>query len=396
MSQWSGGRFDWAGSELFSDGPTDPVPADMFGAHFLAFNDRDYPSNVNFENLRAGNAGALIGGDFLHVSWTDIHTAEGVFDWSPLDLYDEFCRTNGLKYFIVLSRDDDTWVGNFVNDAEQVKTHWTAWINALMSYLAGLTDGSQCDSMGTWNEPNGSSPSAITPEFAAELAAIAYPLIKAADSSILVAAPSPQGNGIGWATSYEAEGGYDDCDVIPLHLYGSATQAGQITWIESYQALFAANNITKPVWMTEGAASESADLDDDLQVEFIGKAYSIWTGHGFERAYWYGIENNRGQLLDSEDALTGAGVAFNEIRDWLEGATVSALHFQSGVGQQVIRRSGYTGKIVWTETGSTSFKIPAGFFTRYRDLAGNITAIDGGATSIAVGVNAILLETGEP
>jgi hypothetical protein len=96
---------------------------------------------------------------------------------------------------------------------------------------------------------------------------------------------------------------------------------------------------------------------------------------------------------DSTGGPNEAGVAFNQIYKWMVGATMSDKCIRGGNGTWTCglsRGGGYQAQAVWNESYST-YNVPSQY-RQYRDLAGGIHSISGGAVSI--GPKPILLETG--
>jgi hypothetical protein len=89
-----------------------------------------------------------------------------------------------------------------------------------------------------------------------------------------------------------------------------------------------------------------------------------------------------------------AGIAFNQVYDWLVGATIDQSCSSSPDGTwacPLTRPGGYHALAIWNEKGSKSY-MPADGFADYRDLAGNTVKIVKGVP-IMIGAKPVLLET---
>ena len=65
--------------------------------------------------------------------------------------------------------------------------------------------------------------------------------------------------------------------------------------------------------------------DPDLQAAFLAKFYLLHWSAGVERFYWYAYDNNKwGTLWDAENGLHKAGIAYREVHQWLQDATMTA------------------------------------------------------------------------
>jgi hypothetical protein len=105
---------------------------------------------------------------------------------------------------------------------------------------------------------------------------------------------------------------------------------------------------------------------------------------------------------DTNNQATKAATAYGEIVKWSVGATVSKACSANGtVWTCGFSRPSYTATVVWdagqdctaSSCPTTTFNVPSGGYVEYRDVAGNVTSLNG-APTVQIGAKPILLETG--
>lgn len=355
---------------------------------------------VSYSGRRSWDGYALSAdtGTVKGLSWTGNNPSDGVYHWDNFDKYRADLISEGREGVYTFGN-KPAWVSD-------EPTSFGTYVTAIVARAAG--QGFRIWEL--WNEPN-AGVNARTGAQIAALAAIAYPIIKAADPGATVLSPAPNGNGSGWFSDFLAAGGNAHFDVVALHLYcdpgpGVAAASGGLNaTINSYKALLATNGIQKPVWCTEFSEHGYWFTGDDItrpedERDYIGQMLPYLWGHGIARVYWYAWDGGEvtGTLWTGVGSNRNvAGVAWDEMRGWLRGARrIGSVGFNGDVGSLRLIRSGYEARIVWHYKGSSDFTIPAGTYTRYRDLAGNVTAIDGATTTVPITNSAILIETGAP
>ena len=360
--------------------------------NWLGFRDNPAPT-INYAGLRTWDNWAYSDdiADYGFLNWSTIHVAGGVFHWDVFDKRRADLISQG-KVGVYTFGGVPGWV------ADQ-SAAFSSFVTAIVARAAG--QGFRIWEL--WNEPNAGA-NAISAATAAAFAAIAYPIIKAADPDAVVLSPAPQGNGAGWFGDFLEAGGAAHYDVTALHLYcdtdpDALAAAGGLRAI---MANYAAILPDKPIWCSE--FSEHGYWFDDLtpannERDYIGQMLPQLWALGVDRAYWYAWDGDvTGRLWTGAGSNRNvAGDAWNEVRSWMLGARrTSHIEWSGDVGVLNISRTGYSAKIAWHYKGTSDLTIPAGVYTRYRDLAGNVTAIGGAATTAPLTNSAIIIETGAP
>ncbi len=205
-------------------------------------------------------------------------------------------------------------------------------------------------------------------------------------------------------------------DIIGFHGYVSTGKSGTcpiaedvITVIDDMNsAIVSAGETGKPWFDTEDGWSKANDenfLDQDRQAAFLARYSLLQRSMGVERGYWYrwdSTQNYGGALWTSSGGPIEAVTAWDEVSKWMVGATLSSACTVNGTVWSCgfTRSGGYQAVAVWNSAQdclngncpTIAFSVPAGGYTKYRDLTGTETTISGG--SVPIGAKPILIETG--
>lgn len=163
----------------------------------------------------------------------------------------------------------------------------------------------------------------------------------------------------------------------------------------------------KPLFNTEGGWSEATYegfTDPDRQAAFLPRYLLLQESANIDRVYWFAWDSKTAASLynDTSSEATPAATAYGEVNQWTVGATVSKACSASGTVWTCgfTRPGGYTATAVWdagqdctsSTCPTTTYTVPSGGYIEYRDVAGNVTSLNG-ATTVQVGAKPILLET---
>ena len=151
---------------------------------------------------------------------------------------------------------------------------------------------------------------------------------------------------------------------------------------------------TTPIWDTEGSWGLNTDvsLTTDQQVAFIGRFELLNWSAGVSRQNWYSWDNVEWGTLCTGGppcTLNVPGVAYQQVISWMVGSAMTSPCTPLGTVYtcSLTLASGTQAIAVWDTAGNSSFTAPAGYM-RYKDLAGNTTAISG---PITIGIQPLLL-----
>ena len=369
------------------------------------------------------------------VNWSDINTADGVYNWTKFDSWmaKAFAGGQDVLYTIystpawASSNPTDICTGyapdiggcdapNDLNpDGSGSNQHFQDFVKALMSHVGP----GKIRYVEVWNEPNITTEWAGTQAQMLRMASDAYTLVKLADPDALVLSPPVSYDMAlrNWMKPYLQAGGGQYADIIGVHGYVSIPgvscpnncpvpeNVGKT--LDDARALMVANGQqNKPLFDTEGSWGITAHVTDpDIQVAFTGRYYLIQlagtaTSKGFDRFYWYGWDIKSGEMFynTSESEVTVVGIAYQQIYDWTIGSTLSPCIANGTRWTCGVTRSGeYQALAIWDTSQSCGNGVCSTVdvtvdptFVQYRDLAGNLTPISG--NTVPVGSKPILLE----
>jgi len=308
---------------------------------------------------------------------------------------------------------------------------WIDYVTAVVSRYKGRIQYYEL-----WNEPN--TRHFWTGSYAdmVELARSAYTIIKTIDPDALVLTPAPTGPvhpvrpGSGfiasapdWMATYLRAGGAEFADIGAWHGYIGRTGTtpypmpeqdatpgcapedcyGSINRkIELMRATFDANGMgSKPMFDTEGGWGVTTNLNPADQPGWLARWYllqaSSYATDNLQRVYWFawgGPVGGQpwGTLEDSSGAPNAAGIAANQVYDWLVGAafTQPCAGVADGLWTcGLTLANGRQAVVVWSAGGASSYS-PSSGAAQYRDLAGNTTPVRG---PITVGARPVLVES---
>jgi hypothetical protein len=335
---------------------------------------------AHFGSLRTWNAQG--------VAWPEMNPALNVYSWSSLDRIADRAQNLGYDVLYTFGR-TPRWASSDPNApmpgyglgecAPPSSIHyWDDFVRAIVLRASGRIKYWEI-----WNEPQESPPRGYycgdIPTMV-KLQQHAYEIIKSIDPSAMVLTPSAAG-GVGprWMAKFLDAGGGRYADIMAFHGYADKKAESVLPVINNFARVFAAyGQGSKPMWNTEAGWGENRWFSDpDLQAAFLAQFYLLQWSAGVERFYWYAYDEPEwGTLWDRINGLRKAGVAYNEVRRWMVGATMDRpCAVNAGVWIcNFSRPNGYHAIAAWDSTGDSSF-IVEGNYKRYRDLTGKTTKI---------------------
>ena len=410
-----------------SSGPTPPpvpgaVPASLFS--MTVHDNQNWPS-VPTASIRLWITGT---------SWGDMNPAQGVYDFSNLDVWIATAQAHNADLLYTFG-ETPVWASstpttvcgtngspngscappNDLNaDGTGTNQHWKDYVTAVATHAAGSVKYWEI-----WNEPTiagywqGTNPQML------RLAQDAYSIIKSIDPNALVTTPSPSTgiNGVAnWMGPYLALGGGKYADIIAFQGYNWSTQPGVypqpeaiVPLVNNLEAVLVSNGQnTKPLWCTEGGWGDTTGngfVDQDLHAAFLARHYLLQESEGVDRYYWFAWDNGFDSLGLPDGlwvpttGITLAGTAYKQVQNWIVGATPTAQCSANGNiwTCNYTRSNGYQAEAIWDTSKScangvcgTGPQSAPSQYVHYRDLNGNTTTITGG--TVPVGAKPILLE----
>ncbi len=375
---------------------TGPIPSSLFGMNL-----------INKANWPTVPVGAL--GKGTLTTWPYSEPTRGSFNWANLDAWVATAQNHGVDFFFSnelvppwaaadQSTCGPTYPGSTTIGCTSMVANiqdWDDFVTALVTRYKGKIQIYEL-----WNEPQHFTGTV------ADMVALTqhmYDKIRSLDPGAVIISPSAIAP---YLDSYFAAGGVKTVDVISLHGYpdpkNDVAESINGFLTQPLKTVLAKYGLSsKPLWDTEGSwgdESAGAITDPDLQVAFVARFYLLHWSDGIGRLCWYAWDSaSWGTLWDSVNGAHPAATAYQQVHNWMVGATMNA---QCSVASDstwtcgFTRSGGYQAQAVWN-TATTKAFTPASIYTQYRDLSGKTVAIPSGS-SVAIGAKPILLETFTP
>jgi len=422
------------------------IPESLFGMSVL--DAEDYPA------VKVGTLG------HPPLTWSRLETAKGVFAWQVSDRAVDLARAHGLvdsdgvANMVFTLAGTPSWA---VTDQRHCKQSfrlvhcssapdhiedWREFITALVHRYNGKT-APHIKYYELWNEATAPNFWTGSPEDMVRLAAVAYPIIHSDPYSLLLTpsavgpSTTPESRALAWMASYLQAGGSKYADGGTFHGYlamnkvtpypmpeqdetagcGSTPPnicAGSIlTLVRNYRRVFDENGLAgKPMFNSEGSWGLDTIPDPDMQIAWLARYYLLQAGlaaeNNLQLISWWAWGRPRGERhpWGSIETATGnptaAGLAYNQLHDWIVGATISPCSLKGSVWTCTLSRpGGYEAQAVWEISrdcnNGTCGTVPYSYssdrrFTHYKNLSGEKIKIKMGDPTIPIGAKPILLE----
>jgi polysaccharide biosynthesis protein PslG len=362
-------------------------------------------------------------------SWAQLNPSNGVYDWTPLDEWlDAFQQHGTTDAMLTLAmtprwasshRDDRTCAfgpgqcappDDLNADGSGTDEHWRNYITAVANHVHGRIKYWEL-----WDEPVNAIYWTGTFAQMVRMAKDARSIIRSIDPNALVLSP-PNGAstpyGQHWWEGYAALGGLNSADIISLHGGGVSScghppqAADFIATVNNLRGIVAKYHAGgKPIWDTEsswGTVNHTCFTDQDLQAAFLAQFYLFHQSMNVARFYWFAYDDNyTGKLWEpSTGKLTKGGVAYQQVFNWMVGATMTQNCSSSNKSLWTCGFSGpngYVAKAIWDlsqscrngQCGTINYSVNS-IYTRYRMLDGETRTITN--HRVPVGAKPILLE----
>jgi hypothetical protein len=361
-------------------------------------------------------------------NWSQINTAEGVYDWTTVDMWLSAGKANGTDLLFTLAF-TPTWASsnpgdtscrsqlgccdppNDVNpDGSGTDRHWKDFVTAVANHVGSLVTYWEI-----WNEPRNQVFWTGTPAQLARMAEDARTIIRSVNPNARLMNGGSGGMSsfdLKWWDSYAAAGGLEWADIIAIH--GDVRIFPQVCGVYPVPENFLTNiaNIRsvlnkygqggKPIWDTEaswGPTNADCFTNQDLQAAFLARFFLLHRSAGIGRFYWRAWIDGAGGLYDQSTGLNKAGFAYVQIHNWLVGNTLTApcSAHRTVWTCNFTGPNGYVAQAIWNTAESCSdgscSTVPYSIgsqYKKYRTLAGETVTIVG--TTVPIGAKPILVE----
>lgn len=303
---------------------------------------------------------------------------------------------------------------------------WDMFITALVAHV-----GNSINYWEMWNEANIPSYWKGDPAMLVTMVDDAYRIIRGANANAAVLSPSVTGNyetqalcnpspsfcGSTWLDQWLALGGKNFIGGVAFHGYpvnGPQPEKvqGAVNLLESTMTNNGLGSL--PLWDTESSWAANSGTAAADQPAWVARHLLLEESIGVQRTMWYSYDSADWGTLWTSAGLNSAGAAYQQVEQWIGGATVSApcaqtvndaTTFVCGYTRSTRRRGDcdcnenspearagtYSAQAIWNTSGSKSWTVDPKY-VQYRDVAGKVHAISGG--SVTISTSPILVETG--
>ena len=367
------------------------VPRTFFGIHDAS--GKSY-GRIPFGSIRLWDAG---------VTWQDIETSPGVYDWSRLDSMVELAQAHHVAVTLVLGMTPSFYASSPSLPPIDL-TAFTNYVTAVMQRYRWFNGSRGISSYQVWNEGNVSDFWTGTPQQLAQMTAIVHTVRNQVDPKATVVAPSfavRMGYQRRWMTLFQRQIVDDrpvwaDYDVNALSLYPKATYDLRTGGPEDAMRLLgkaradlakAGVPARKKLWATEvnygvegaGTAKGAATrIPQARQVANVLRTYLLAAANGLSRVYWYRydwgpVAPGGGTLAntilsDPHDyaRVRAAGLALRTAEQWLRGELVGTHGHQpcarskDGTYACTLHDRGVTRTIYWNPRRQVQVHVPNG------------------------------------
>lgn len=290
--------------------------------------------------------GAPIGGLRLWdsgVTWRQIETSRGVFDFSRLDSQVAQSRSHGARPLIVLGQTprfhaQRPGLKGFYGEGANSMPTLTAWKTYVTKVVRRY--GTRADYQ-VWNETNVAGFFAGTPAQMAQLTQVVSKVVNNNARSAKVVGPAFATRLTGqrkWMRDYfkVRVGGKPVAgwlDVVALHLYPLPGQGPEASMkqLESSQIWMRILGVRKPIWNTEvnygiqiGGTGKARDIPIAKESAMVARTYLLNADGGVKKVFWYAWDLTGGlantHLTFASGNTSPAGNAYKVVRSWMTGS----------------------------------------------------------------------------
>jgi hypothetical protein len=317
------------------------------------------------------------------VTWKDIETSPGVYDWARLDAQVAAANANRAESTLVLGQTPlfhvaaaprascaaapSAFCSRLATGSANapVEAAFSAYVRAVVDRYSGRIRNVQ-----VWNEANvvgywnGGVPA---------MARLTYLTRQVVGQRMRVLAPAMVARSGGaffasyWKQKVAGRSMNSLVDAVSLSLYPSATGKPEdaMTLLTSSRRVLAKAKVTKPVWNTEvnyglsagGVGTRPRAIGIDRQAAYVARTYLLNAANRVQRTFWYSwdvtpIANTH---LTSGGVVTKAGRAYSVVRGWLVGHRLQGCT-RARTGTYTCTIAG-KGRVYWNPTRTVTVRV---------------------------------------
>ncbi len=350
---------------------------------------------VSWPETRVGNIRLWDSG----VTWREIETSRGQYDFSRLDGQIATARANKARVLLVLGQtprfhsSKPRKLGSYGRGAASMPTKaaWTDYVYTVVRRYRGQGVDYQ-----VWNEANVSGYWNGTPAQMAKLTQWTSRIVNRNDAGAKVVAPALATrltSQRAWLRAFYAQrtGGRKVAsyvDAVSLNLYPLPKQAPEASMklLAASRTMLAQAGVRKQIWNTEInygllGGGTAKNISRGKEASYVGRTLVLNASSNVKRVFWYAWDlqalANTQLTYTNGTSLTRAGKAYGVVRGWLlYSRTKGCVRDGRGTYTCTFAYSGGVKRIYWnpsrkvTVRAVKSAKASAGLYGVERRLSG--------------------------
>lgn len=370
--------------------------------------------HLDFGSLRLWDA---------HVTWRDVETAPGVYDWTHLDALVTAAQQHHVQVTLVLAM-TPSFYGPAGTLPPTELSHFRDYVRAVMTRYRSFHGHRGIAAYQVWNEGNVSWFWTGTPHQLALMTRVVWTVRRQVDRQATVVAPSfavRLASQRRWLSAYESQRlnhrpVHRFYDANALSLYPRARYHARLGGPEDAMHLLtlAQRRLARahvpartPLWVTEinyGVTGGTArPISERRQVANVIRTYLLGASRGISRLFWYRYDwgllpasqgggtlgNTLLSVPGSPGSITPAGRALRTGQHWLRGRLLSrpghhpCARDRRGTYVCVVRYAGGTRTIYWNPHRPVRVRLPRGAVD-LQTSKGDVTAMRRGQSTVRV------------
>jgi hypothetical protein len=350
------------------------------------------------------------------VTWRQIETSPGNFDFTALDAQVGMARKQGAEVLLVLGQTPTF-------HATRPKTASYAGLGAASmptlgswkNYVAKVVrryKGKGVDYQ-VWNEANVAGFWNGTAKQMATLTKVTSQVVARNDKSADVVSPALATRLTGqrkWLRDFYAikTGGKrvgSWVDVVSLNLYPLPNQGPEasMTLLSASRTMLNALGVRKPIWNTEinyglqtGGGGKAKAISRERQAAYVARTYLLNAAGGVKRTFWYswGLQSLANtKMTFPTGGVARPGTAYKVVGDWLTKTRFQGCSRDSrGTYTCTTKYGSGVKRIYWNPSRTVTVKTVSSA-TRWTSLLGTSKAIKGGK-SLRVSYSPVMVRSG--
>jgi hypothetical protein len=336
------------------------------------------------------------------VTWPQVETSRGVYDFSLFDQYVALAEQHNLKIIYTIGNTPQ-WTSTDPNRVgyqglpgatapPQNMQDWQDYVRTIASRYKGKIYAYEI-----WNEVNLDGYWTGSVAQMVQIAQVAYQTIKQVDPAAVVLAPSVvQEKGKDYMRNFFNAGGDKYSDGVAYHLYDTNPTPELIVDRVYNDTSAIAKQWGKQIWDTEVGWGPWGTPSSNLEAaSFTARTMILQAAAGINVVVWFAWDDRDWDHIpfvgpDFQTPTAAAG-AFNQVQAWLLNSTITCTSTPDGTFQcPVTQADGKQKYIVWNMQTNTTFAVPSSWQVKtVTDLAGSTQAIPG--SSISIGIEPVLV-----